>query len=564
MNTKVLQLAVFTVVVSACASASARANRFIAGGHEFFGLSPEKLLQHAAEYDKLPIDGVILSIETKGRYGNRISTWWSFNDPAWDYDDLAPLESKYREVMRRRVFANSLLSFYPSPHVRVAWTNDIEWARIAHNMRMAARLAKRGGFKGLQMDPEDYHAQRQYFLNEKDGIDFAAAKQFARRRARQVFQGVFEEFPDAYILSYWFLSMVHRYSYDIDGRLLPQRVERGGKDLWPSFIDGIFDALPPTAVLVDGDEEAYRYEASRNQFIEAACWCRSEFVWLLSPENRGKYRSQMQVSFGAYLDAYTFAQPGSWFYMGPRNGSRLGHLEENLRQAAKGADEMIWLWCEKGRWIGDKKNWESLLPGLHDTLLAVKDPAAYGRVLRHRREAGELKALNANSACTGAGSAQLPEPYSSWQREGKRIRSGTFGCDTTIGDGDSCSLVASNVQHGCILLSSKKIRPQGCKSGERFGLSFSSKGRHVSAGVHWTAGGSNDFAIAKIAIPVSDEVDDAGWAHTDWSFVIPEGADGFVVTLSANLDAGEKCWYDNVAIVHDAPKVAVSGTGNGK
>lgn len=117
MNTKVLQLAVFTVVVSACASASARANRFIAGGHEFFGLSPEKLLQHAAEYDKLPIDGVILSIETKGRYGNRISTWWSFNDPAWDYDDLAPLESKYREVMRRRVFANSLLSFYPSPPV---------------------------------------------------------------------------------------------------------------------------------------------------------------------------------------------------------------------------------------------------------------------------------------------------------------------------------------------------------------------------------------------------------------------------------------------------------------
>ena len=78
MNTKVLQLAVFTVVVSACASASARANKFIAGGHEFSGLSPEKILQHAAEYDKLPIDGVILSIETKGRYGNRIKPGSSY------------------------------------------------------------------------------------------------------------------------------------------------------------------------------------------------------------------------------------------------------------------------------------------------------------------------------------------------------------------------------------------------------------------------------------------------------------------------------------------------------
>ena len=64
---------------------------------------------------------------------------------------------------------------------------------------------------------------------------------------------------------------------------------RAQGDLWPAFINGLMDALPPGARLVDGNEHAYRYEAERGDFFKSATVQRARALSLIAPENRAKY-----------------------------------------------------------------------------------------------------------------------------------------------------------------------------------------------------------------------------------------------------------------------------------
>lgn len=42
------------------------------------------------------------------------------------------------------------------------------------------------------------------------------------------------------------------------------------RDLWPSFVNGILDAIPPTAKIVDGNDNCgYRAEASKRDFYRS-------------------------------------------------------------------------------------------------------------------------------------------------------------------------------------------------------------------------------------------------------------------------------------------------------
>jgi hypothetical protein len=63
-------------------------------------------------------------------------------------------------------------------------------------------------------------------------------------------------------------------------------------DLYPAFIDGWLDVLPPTVTLVDGGELAYCYN-SVQEYTEAYAGVKGTCQDLVSPSNRGKYRAQV-------------------------------------------------------------------------------------------------------------------------------------------------------------------------------------------------------------------------------------------------------------------------------
>ena len=527
-------------------TAFANADKFVAAGWEFAGARVESLLARADAMDKTPIDGCVLYLEATGRDGKSITSRDIIHQPAWDYADLEPLVPKYRRLLAHKSFKHSFLNSYRAPRQRVAWTNDKEWAKIANNMRVASRFAKACGFIGLQMDPEDYHRQNQYLRRDEDGDSYEKVAALARRRGREVFSGVFEEFPDMKLLSYWLLSMGNTYMADVDNRHLREIMFRGGVDLWPHFVEGILDALPPTATLIDGLETAYNWRASRMQYVKAYKAIHSDLASVLSPENGRKYQGQIQASFGFYMDGYSVVTNGGW-YMEPVNGSRVEHFRSNLAQATRCADEFIWLWGEKGSWTGlkGKPAWSELMPGLHDAMLSTKSPAEYGRILRERMETGELENLNTNSECRTARPGVVPKPYGTWQEHPKcNLRSGTLSCDNAVGHGDKSSLVAEGVQKGCFTYSVRDRKP-----GETFGISFCSRGRHVSAAVGWTKDGRWDWSITRAFIPISGEADADGWTRTDWCVTIPDGANGFGLMLNVGQDAGEKCWFDDIAVI---------------
>lgn len=230
--------------------------------------------------------------------------------------------------------------------------------------------------------------------------------------------------------------------------------------------------------------------------------------------------------------------------MPPVDGSRLRHLSENLDQARFAASEYIWFWGEKRSWIGEN-SWEDTMPGL-DAMLRSKgaDPAALGRALREEMEAGRRKSVTPNGACVGTDADKTPAPYMDWQEPAKyKLRKGTFGCDLTVGYGDSSSLFATGVGSGCF-----SLPVDGRGTGEKFGLSFCTRGK-VDATIGWRKDGAWDWSIPREIVPIIGSPDANGWVLTDWSFTIPEGANGFAVLFGVVQDADEKSWVDNIAVI---------------
>ena len=543
------------IVAFAAASAFASADKFIAAGHEFNEVGPDRLLERADAMDRTPMDGCVLYVCVRGRNGMKFYSQRDIiNGPTLDYADLEPQIPKYRKLLAHKSFRHSFLGAYQAPVKRVAWKDDDAWARVAHNVRTIAKFAKACGFVGLRIDPEEYHGQKQYFRLDEDDMSYEELSAIVRKRGQQVFSGVFEEFPDVKLLGYFMLTQGDTYMARADGRDLRDIMCRKGSDLWPHFIDGIFDAITPGAVLIDGNEAAYSYRAPRMDFFRASNQIHKNLGGLLSPENRDKYKTQTQNAFGLFLNSYCFVTNYHplGYYMEPVGGSRARHLGINLSQAVEAADEYVWFWGARCGWADgwtrakDKPTWNDVIPGLHDTLLAVKAPAEMGRVLRQRMEAGELVNVNTNSACVSASSSIVPKPYWTWQEsEKKGFRRGRLGCDLAYGRGDKCSLVAEGVEKGCFVCNVDGRRP-----GEIVGISFCSKGRHVAAKIQWRKGGKWNFAIPRVLVPISDETDADGWTRTDWSVIMPEeGADGFGLTLDVAQNPGEKAWFDDIIVI---------------
>src|SRR5207302_1841281 len=89
---------------------------------------------------------------------------------------------------------------------------------------------------------------------------------------------------------------------------------------------------------------------------------------LVSPENRAKYRAQVQIGFGIYLDAYRNPPTSPWYIDG-KGSPRVDRLQANLAAALRATDEYVWVRGEKARWWPSPKSegapptWAEALPG---------------------------------------------------------------------------------------------------------------------------------------------------------------------------------------------------------
>ena len=347
------------------------------------------VLSNKAAFAALPVDGVRFSANgIRLPDGSPCNYSRPLTSPAWPKDVFKPLVSQFRAAVAIPSLAHSFLGFGITPlskDVRLDWRDDSAWARGFANVAQLAALARDGGLVGLVMDPEDYAKKKQYSRLDSDPpYDVAAA--FARRRGREFSQALFGTYPGMTLLSYWLFSTSRRYLLEPD----PVAAARANEDLWPSFLNGMLDALPPEARLVDGDETSYNYSALTSAdlmtYSDAACANRS-LVALVDPANRTKYRGQVLSGCAIYMDRYTNKE-GARYYTGPTSGSRLLSFDERLCGALRAADEYVWLWSEKFAYIDWKHHaptthriafaenvtWNDALPGAYDAIWSAVKP----------------------------------------------------------------------------------------------------------------------------------------------------------------------------------------------
>ena len=430
------------LTLAATLGADARV-KFIAHGWDTMEATPEQVLANADQFDQTGIDGVTLRLPVRKQADGTTADYWNLpTDKPWRYETFADQVPILREIVKHPSLKNSFLlcSFSPM-RGRLDWTDDAKWASWANNMRVLARIAREGGLKGIFLDNEDYCKRLQYKHRPTDG-DYKATVRLARQRGREVFGAIYEEFPDATVLPFWLMTFVQSYIRSAD----PVAAMKNEGGLWPAFVNGLFDAIPSQGRIVDGDEFAYTYTFQNGGYANSAVDQLIRFLPLIARENRAKYRAQLSVGFGQYLDMYTHEDPhGSW-YFGPVNGSRFEHMRLNLTEAARCADEYIWLYGERFSWVKWKgldakgrkfktdETWEDKLPGLARMLKDIRNP---GAGLTDRVLAARAKGVN-----------RFPEALAKenhWQNP--KCKPGVYDVDPKAGAGGTITLKA--IVNGC-------------------------------------------------------------------------------------------------------------------
>lgn len=365
-------------------------------------VTAQQLRRNLKEMEKSPFDGLVVAMPVFGAptgtpnmplsraFENR--KW----EKAWFKTSIEDLK-----VCRSDKLTDIFLTLNSNPG-SVDWFDDAGWKQIIDHFRIAAWVAKQSGAKGLMWDPEPYDKPLYAFgytaqANSRKHT-FAEYCVKARERGRECMKAMAAEYPDMTIFGYYLESSIlglnpwHKYSAAeaVDPKL--NLVKDGWFSLYPAFIDGWFDALPPKMKLVDGDEHGYWYP-DETGFLRSVGRIKTDGQLLVSPENRSKYRSQVQVGFGLYIDNLL---PGSrWAPEG--NPTTPATLEKRLGFALNAADEYVWIWNEGGTFwprtkepvqiIGAQgvvgktetveiKNWEEKMPGITQALINGKDPQA--------------------------------------------------------------------------------------------------------------------------------------------------------------------------------------------
>lgn len=513
--------------------------KFIACGHEFGHITASNLLQRAAAYEGLGLDGTTVGLCGRMPDGKPATTYMLTRDRRPWPEDVFEDEIRFlKKLTSGTTFRELFVRSFRIPRERVRWNDDAMWKIIAGHMKATARAAKRGGCRGLHIDHEDYFAAKQ-FVRLPSEAPWEELSDVARRRGRETFKAVFDEFPDVTLFFYRYMvadpAFWNSYSTADD----PAAAMRAKGDLWIPFINGMLDVMPWTAKAVEGDETGYRYESVHNWFHFARTLQRKCTQAFIAPEHLDKFRARTSSSFPVYLDAYTddCFTPDREYYRGPADGSRAVHLERNLSQASDASDEYVWLYGEKRTWVKwdrhpdsrlvkDGHTWTDVFPGITDVLDANRNPKAFLEKCLARK--GDFE-----DAFTGK--------YAHWKRGGAKGK-GVFAEDRTYGFGDTSSYRAKGVADGCFMCNVP------AKCGEYFAVTFSVKngaGNWARAGYGASLPGLNSWLIPGHAVTLS-EPDADGWRHGAVLMRVPDCAKSIGFTAGLKQKENDVAWLDNV------------------
>ncbi len=399
---------------------------------------------------RAPFDGVVLWAQAKGsdlpagingtpfREGFSRTPW----KRAWfthAINDLKAVKSQ------KTPLTDNFLRLDANPG-DVDWFDDVGWTAIAEHFGIAAWVAKQGGLKGVLFDAEPYVKPFYTFdykanLGAKDH-SFDAYRDKARQRGRELMRAMRGEFPDMHVMTCFMMAyliesnMYHGPSITRPGIDSKRALFLHSYGLLPAFLNGWLDEIGPEMRLTDGNEHAYYYSKPES-FFEIATRIKTEALALIAPENRAKYRKQVLVGAGIYIDAHA---PGLTLkeYEQPVFGAKT--LQKNVAAALSACDGYVWLYGERGRFCPDPRElsewpkkevqptWESRIPGISAALVGARKPVARVGQARPHSSPGSLPSLPA-----GTPNLLVNSDFAQGPPEGKASRDGV-GASADWGD----------------------------------------------------------------------------------------------------------------------------------
>lgn len=342
---------------------------------------PEALLANLRQIEKTPFSGVRIQLETKDHSGRKITLRNLFTAVPWK-EEWFQKEIELLKRAKSEKLTDNFLSVGPGP--AIDWFDDGGWEQVVEHFRLAARIAKEGGLKGLMFDPETGRAAPAFSYmkqSQREKYSFAEYAAKACERGRQVMEVLGKEYPDMTIFTLFMNSGQALGSLGSDPRDgLEGRLHYS---LYPAFVNGWLDAVPPAMTIVDGAEYAYPH-SSEFQYLKHGNAIRNTAIAFVAPENRAKYRAQVQAGLAIYMDAYVGAPieniHSDVFKDPPIEGRLVDRLQSALISAQEVVDQYVWVWGEQYRWWPtdakrvNPQSWDDILPGASEALRKGMDP----------------------------------------------------------------------------------------------------------------------------------------------------------------------------------------------
>ncbi len=335
-----LAVATVSLVLAPCAAGE---RRLIATGWD--SPTPARFRNELAAFEAWQaFDGTTIAATRKLPDGRVVDARNAFGREPWQWSEFAAALADLQAVKPVSATENFLFA-YANPG-DVDWFDDAGWSQIVDHWRLLARLARQAGLRGVLYDAEPYTPPHSQFLyRAQPGADehsFAEYEAKARQRGREVMQAVADEYPDITIMTYrLFCDLLPA----VESGNVSAAIQANSYGLQPGFVNGWFDVAPPTLRIVDGNEDAYRFN-SPAEFNRAFVRLKLVAGGFISDEHRQKFRMQYDVGHGIYLDAHV-NPPSSPWYIDRQGGTSAQRLTANVASALAASDGYVWIYGER-------------------------------------------------------------------------------------------------------------------------------------------------------------------------------------------------------------------------
>lgn len=540
MRVRFLPFAVgfLAILVSASLSAQTASKKLISAGWDM--PNTQRLRDNLALMEKQAFDGVMVQIDGVDDEGKKVSLNQAFSGRAMKLEWFAQAVDELVEVDKKATkLRHNFLFTGPNPG-NVDWFDDAGWQNIIQHYRVAATVARDGHLQGILFDPEPYHKEYRPFsypsLENLEQHSYADYVEKARQRGREMIAAIAEVKSDLTIFTY-FMNSIHRAILDESELRIFRSLEDSKYGLFSAFIDGWLDVAPPQMILVDGAEFAYMAN-SEMDFLRISELIRHKSLRFVAPENRARYRAQVQVGYGLYLDGVAGLSKWKNYHLDTGARTAVQNLAKNTSDALRLADEYVWIYGEKYRWWptpngGVREDpWEHILPGVTNALLGAVDPSALAHRLLEQQETegvtGPKNLLENGDFALASESSPAPLGWNVWQSEES---SGTLSRDTeTVYPEHMASAKLSGVALGCFTQSFDV--QEHSQYVVRVALRERGRGEGYVR-VRWHTPDQEWIAKELDTVLYPTRTDKDGWQWIEGLFTAPEGAGRLVLLLNA-------------------------------